>query len=442
MSRFDVVIIGGGPAGLMAAVQAAKTGASAVILEKNFDLGRKLLISGRGRCNFTNSEPDVQKFLSRYGNNGKFLNSAFSKFNNKDAEAFFNSINVPTVHERGGRIFPDESVKPDLKGGQIVLNALINLCKKYGVKIFRNSQVMSFDFNFNKDNKVNKITHVITSSDELECGSVIIASGGRSYPKTGSTGDGYDLAKRAGHNIIKTFPALVPLKIKEPWVRLASGCDLKNINLSVYKDNNKLAVRFGDMEFAAFGKSAGISGPIVMDLSSHVPDWLNNIEDENDTLELSLDLKPALTHEVLRNRIASDFNKFGSKTFAQVLRKLMPSKMISIILELSDVPHDKPAAYISSEEIDELARLLKDIRMTLNNNNHDCGLLGFSHAIVTRGGVDLKEVDPGTMRSKLCGNLYFAGEILDLNGPSGGFNLQICWSTGYVAGLSAGTACK
>ncbi|MBQ4419781.1 MAG: NAD(P)/FAD-dependent oxidoreductase, partial [Synergistaceae bacterium] len=170
------------------------------ILEKNPDLGKKLLISGRGRCNFTNSEPDVQKFLSRYGNNGKFLNSAFSKFNQKDAEAFFNSINVPTVHERGGRIFPDESVKPDLKGGQIVLNALINLCKKYGVKIFRNSQAMSFDFN-----KDNKITHVITSNDEIECGSVIIATGGRSYPKTGSTGDGYDLARRAGHILLKYF---------------------------------------------------------------------------------------------------------------------------------------------------------------------------------------------------------------------------------------------
>ncbi|MBR1418586.1 MAG: NAD(P)/FAD-dependent oxidoreductase [Synergistaceae bacterium] len=431
MRHVDVAVIGGGPAGLMAAIQAVKVGASVILIEKNLNLGEKLLISGRGRCNFTNSEPDVQKFLSRYSSsssNYKFLNSAFSKFNQKDAEAFFNSVNVPTVHERGGRIFPDESVKPDVKGGQIILNALLNLCKKYGVRILRRSPVIGFDIDNN-----NKIKRVITRDDEIECGSVIIATGGRSYPKTGSTGDGYSLASKLGHNIIKIYPALVPVKIKESWVKLASGCDLKNVNLSVYKAGEKIAVRFGEMEFAPFG----ISGPIVMDLSSHIPDWIEP-EDSDDVLQFSLDLKPALTHEVLRNRIASDFNKFGSKTFAQVLRKLMPSKIISIVLELSDVPHDKPAAYISSEEIHDLANLIKDIRMTLDNSNHDCGLLSFNHAVITRGGIDLKEVDPGTMQSKLCENLYFAGEILDLNGPSGGFNLQLCWSTGYVAGMSAG----
>ncbi len=428
MRYFDTIVIGGGAAGLMAAVQSAMLNKSTLIVEKNSELGEKLLISGRGRCNFTNAEPDIQKFLSRYGDKGKFLNSAFSKFSPADTVKFFNDNNVPTVQERGGRIFPDESVKPGIKGGQIVLNALYNLCKKYGVHILRRSPVKTLEIrNSLCDGKyVNRITRLITATEEIEGGNFIIATGGKSYPKTGSTGDGYILAKKAGHTIVKTWPALVPIKIKEPWIKLASGCDLKNVKLSVYKNSKKLDERFGEMEFTHFG----ISGPIVMDLSSFIPDWLS----DDGNLDFSLDLKPALSHETLRKRIANDFNKFGEKRFAAILRKFMPSKMIDLVLELSDVPHDKPVAYISGEEMDELTQLLKNIKFTLNNDNNDCGLFGFNHAVVTRGGVDLKEVDPATMRSKLCENLYFAGEILDLNGPSGGFNLQMCWSTGYVAG--------
>lgn len=433
MRYFDTIVIGGGAAGLMAAVQAAKLKQSVLLIEKNSELGEKLLLSGRGRCNFTNSEPDIQKFLSRYGEKGKFLNSAFSKFGPAETVKFFNENNAPSIIERGGRIFPDESIRPGVKGGQIILNALFNLCKKHGVHILRRSPVKTIEIKNEIKNgvKIKKIARVITSNEEIEGGRFIIATGGMSYPKTGSTGDGYALARKAGHKIIKTWPALVPIKIKEPWVKLGEGCNLKNVNLSVYKNSKKIVSRFGDMEFTHFG----ISGPIVMDLSSHVPDWLDG-ENNSGEINFSLDLKPALSHEVLKKRIASDFNKFGEKRFAAILRKLMPSEMINIILELSDVPHDKPAAYISKEEIDELARLLKDVRMTLNNNKNDCGLLGFDHAVITRGGVDLKEIDPGTMRSKLCENLYFAGEILDLNGPSGGFNLQICWSTGYAAGTA------
>ena len=412
MEKFNTLIIGGGAAGLMAAVRSASLGRKVAIAEKNHSVGEKVLISGRGRCNFTNAEPDINTFISKYGDNGKFLYSAFNKFSPADTVKFFNKIGVESVEERGKRIFPASG------GSQRVLDALIMQCKKFNVKIMRSTPVKALKV------KNSRVQYVITDNDEYTADKYIIATGGKSYPKTGSTGDGYDFARQAGHTVTKLFPALVPVRTKETWVKLASGCNLRNVRLNVILDNQKIDERFGEMEFTNFG----VSGPIVMDLSSHVPDWM----DGNRAVEFSLDLKPTLTHEILIERIKRDIKKFeGQRRFFGLVRSLVPAGMVKLILELSDVPHDKPVEYISDEEISELAYLLKDIRMNVN------GLWSFNNAVITRGGVKLDEIDPTTMKSKICENLYFAGEILDLNGPSGGFNLQICWSTGYVAGSEA-----
>lgn len=409
MEKFDTLIIGGGPAGLMAAIRASSFGQRVAVVEKNPSVGEKLLISGRGRCNFTNGEDDINAFISRYGDNGKFLYSAFSKFGPRQTLVFFANIGLEFVEERGKRIFPKEG------GSQKVLDRLLLECKKNNVKILRSSPVKALKL---KDGRVN---YIITDANEYSADKYIIATGGKSYPRTGSTGDGYDFARQAGHTITELYPALVPIRTRETWPKLASGCNLRNVRLHVLLDGKKCAERFGEMEFTNFG----VSGPIVMELSTHVPDWQKQCEE----LTLSLDLKPSLTHEILTGRVKREIAKFrGHKRFAGLVRMLVPAALVRLIIELGDIPHDKPIEYITDEEIADFVSLLKDIRMTVN------GLWGFNNAVVTRGGVSLKEIDPATMRSKLCDNLYFAGEVLDLNGPSGGFNLQICWSTGYIAG--------
>ncbi|MDY6400132.1 MAG: NAD(P)/FAD-dependent oxidoreductase [Synergistales bacterium] len=406
MEKFDTLIIGGGAAGLMAAIRAASLGQNVAIAEKNHSVGEKLLISGKGRCNFTNAESDINAFIAKYGDNGKFLYSAFSKFGPAETVNFFKKIGVESVEERGKRIFPASG------GSQRVLDALIMQCKKFNVKIMRSTPVKAVKV------KNSHIDRVITDNDEFTADKYILTTGGKSYPKTGSTGDGYIFAQQAGHTVTDLYPAIVPVRTRETWVKLASGCNLRNVRLNVILDGKKIDERFGEMEFTNFG----ISGPIVMDLSSHVPDWQGE-------LIFSLDLKPTLTQEILIERIKREIKNFyGHKRFFGLVRSLVPAQMVKLILELSDIPHDKPIEYISDEEILELVNLLKDIRMNIN------GLWSFNNAVVTRGGVSLKEVEPSTMKSKLCDNLYFAGEILDLNGPSGGFNLQICWSTGYTAG--------
>ena len=406
MEKFDTLIIGGGAAGLMAAARAASLGQNVAIAEKNHSVGEKLLISGKGRCNFTNAEPDLKTFISKYGDNGKFLYSAFSKFDPSDTVKFFRWIGVDSVEERGKRIFPT------VGGSQKVIDALLGQCKDFNVKIMRSTEVKALKV------KNSHIDYIVTDNNEYSADKYIIATGGKSYPRTGSTGDGYKFAQQCGHTITKLYPALVPVKTKETWVKLASGCNLRNVRLNVILNGEKIDERFGEMEFTNFG----VSGPIVMDLSSHIPDW------EGD-LEFSLDLKPTLTNEILTERIKREIQKSsGHKKFTGLVRTLVPADLVKLILELSDVPFEKPVEYISDEEISELVKLLKDIRMGVN------GLWSFNNAVVTRGGVNLKEIDPSTMKSKLCDNLYFAGEVLDLNGPSGGFNLQICWSTGYIAG--------
>ena len=414
VEHFDTLIIGGGPAGLMAAIRASSMGQKTAVIEKNRSVGQKLMLSGRGRCNFTNAESDIDVFVSRYGLNGKFLYSAFSKFGPLRTREYFSSIGVKFVEERGKRIFPTEG------GSQRVLDALLMQCRKNNVKIIRSTNVQSFKI------KKNHIEYVITNNDEYSAEKYILATGGKSYPKTGSTGDGYEFARRAGHTITPLYPSLVPVKTRETWPKLANGCDLRNVRVTVILDGKEITDRFGEMEFTNFG----VSGPIIMELSQYIPDWQVDDETGKPTeLQFSLDLKPSLRHEILVRRIEREIEEHaGRGRFAGLVRSLVPEKMVKLILELSDIPHDKPVEYISHREVLDTVEILKDIRMNVN------GLWSFNNAMVTRGGVSLKEVDASTMKSKICDNLYFAGEILDLNGPSGGFNLQVCWSTGYVAG--------
>ena len=409
MEKINTLIIGGGPAGLMAAVRASSLGQRVVIVEKNYSVGEKLLISGRGRCNFTNSEDDINTFIAKYGDKGKFLYSAFSRFGPRETILFFVNHGVNVIEERGKRIFPAEG------GSQKILDRLLLECKKGNVKILRNTPVKALRV------KNSRVDCVITEQDELRADKYIIATGGKSYPDTGSTGDGYIFAQQAGHTVTKLFPALVPVRTRETWPKLANGCNLKNVRLKVIRDGKEIDSRFGEMEFTNFG----VSGPIVMDLSSHIPEW----QEGSESLQFSLDLKPSLTQEILIERLNREITKSaGHKRFASLARSLVPKDLTRLILELSDIPSDKPVEYISDEEVAEFVALLKDIRMHIN------GLWSFKNAVVTNGGVSLKEIEPSTMKSKLCENLYFAGEVLDLNGPSGGFNLQICWSTGYAAG--------
>ena len=416
MQKFDVIVIGGGPAGLMSAYRASSLGKKVLLIEKNHMLGQKLLLSGRRRCNFTNALDDINEFIEHYGENGRFLYSAFSKFSPSDTLEFFKKNGVDYIVEHGKRVFPASG------GSQKVIDMFLRLFMQNNVNFHRLETVRAIKL------KNSLVDYVITDINEFSADKYIIATGGLSFPQTGSTGDGYKFAQQAGHTIIKTFPALVPVKTKETWVKLASGCNLVNVWLSVYLNGENVANRFGDMEFTNFG----LSGAIVMDLSSYIPDWLKT---KDDVLEFVIDLKHSLSHEVLVNRIKREIEKkpdegyeHSVKRFSSMLRSLVPGKLIRLIVELTDIPHDKPVKYLSDEEIEILAETLKSIKLNIN------GLWSYNNAIVTRGGINLKEVDPSTMRSKLCENLYFAGEALDLNGTTGGFNLQMCWSTGYVAG--------
>jgi len=418
MEHFDTIVIGGGPAGLMAAGRAAEVGERVLLVEKNDSLGEKLLLAGKRRCSITNAEPDMEVFLSRYGENGAFLREAASRFGPTEAMAFFNKNGIKTKVERGNRVFPhDEPAAAErLKdGAQRILDCLLLYCRKGKVRVLRKSPVRAMKL------KNNRIEYIVTGIEELSAGRYILATGGKSYPETGSTGDGYRFAAQAGHTIVEPTPAIVPVRTQESWVKLARNFRLRNIRLTVTVDGRKVAERFGEMDFTNFG----LSGPIVMDLGTSVLGWK-----KEGTVHFVLDMKSALSETDLLSRIELDFEKYSNRQFMDALVDILPRAMIPLFLELSDVPPDKLVEYISPEERQDFAHLLKNVTLTVTDT------LGFGHAIVTKGGVSLGEVDPAALRSKLCENLYFAGEILDLNGPAGGFNLQICWSTGYAAGES------
>jgi len=409
--KYDVAVIGGGPAGMIAAGRAGEIGARVVLVEKNKKLGRKLLITGKGRSNITKAEFNPKELVKKYGREGDFLLYPLSVFGVKETIEFFEKKGLKTKIERGKRIFPKSDRAQD------VLNILINYLKKSSVKVMTNYEVKEI---IKDKNGIAKV--VLSGGEEILAKNYIIATGGKSYPGTGSTGGGYKWAGELGHKINKLRPALVPLKIKESWPKLAQGLALKNIKLTVFQKSKKQDSRFGELLFTHFG----ISGPIVLDLSRAIGELL-----EKGEVKLVLDLKPALDFQTLDKRLQSDFSKYSQKLFKNSLSDLLPQKLIPIAVELSGINPSKKVNEITREERHKVAKLLKGLEMQVTS------LLGFETAIVTSGGVSLKEIDSKTMKSKLIENLYFAGEIIDLHGPTGGYNLQLCWSTGHLAGKSA-----
>ncbi|MFH1509781.1 MAG: NAD(P)/FAD-dependent oxidoreductase [Candidatus Nealsonbacteria bacterium] len=412
--KYDVAVIGGGPAGMIAAGRASEMGSSVILIERNNSLGKKLLITGKGRCNITQSKFEGKELADKFGREGRFLLYGFSIFGPKQVINFFENLNLKTKEERGGRIFPKSDRSSD------VLQVLRGYMIRNGVKILIGRSIKKI---IKKNNKIENV--VLENGEEIVADKYIIATGGKSYPVLGSSGNGFKWAESLGHTIVELNPALTPIKIKEKWVKLVQGLGLKNVSITVYQNNKKQDSRFGELLFSHFG----ITGPIVLDISKKVGELLKLVP-TNGEVKLVIDLKPALDFEKLDNRLQRDFLKFKKKLFKNSLNDLLPQKLIDIIVKLSGIDEDKVVNEITRIERHKLVKLFKELELT------PVDLLGFDKAIITSGGVSLKEVDGKTMKSKIIDNLYFAGEILNLDGPTGGYNLQVCWSTGYVAGNS------
>jgi len=407
-NKYNLVVIGGGPAGMIAAGRAAELGANVLLLEKKDYLGLKLLITGKGRCNITNAEEDLKKLISIYGPNGKFLYSAINKFSNQDVVNFFEKNGIRTKVERGNRVFPTSDDSKD------VLYVLKKYLKAGKVDIKLNSPVEKIILNKKQIEKI-----ILKNSEEIEADNFLIATGGKSYPGTGSTGDAYEWLKEMSHTVIDPYPALTPIIVKESIVKELEGLSLKNVEISIW-NKKKLNSEFGEAIFTA----NGLSGPIILNLSKIVRE--NDIKD----LKLKIDFKPALDFPTLDKRIQKDFAKQSNKQFKNSLDKLMPKKLIPVMIRLSGISVEKKINEITKEERKKLLKLLKEFELTIT------GLVGFNKAIITSGGVDIKEINPSTCKSKIIDNLYLAGEVLNIDGPTGGYNLQVAWSTGYLVGES------
>ncbi len=407
MSR--VIVVGGGAAGIMAAISAAMSGHSVSIYEKNERLGKKLYITGKGRCNLTNAS-DMENIMRHVISNPRFLYSAFDAWTNTDMMELVENAGCRLKVERGERVFPVSDKSID------VINALEGLLDKYNVEINLRTEVKSILI---EDGICKGV--LLNSGKKEYAGSTIVCTGGLSYKSTGSTGDGYIWARESGHTITKTFPSLVPLVIKEDICERLQGLSLKNVRLSITDGKKKLYDEQGEMLFTHFG----ISGPLVLSASSYVVKTLKERE-----LKLHIDLKPALSTEQLDNRIVRDFNNNLNKDFRNSLSELYPSKLIPVMVDLSEIDPYKKTNAVTKAERERLVKLTKNLELTITNAR------GYEEAIITKGGISTKDIDPKTMQSKLVSGLYFAGEVLDLDATTGGYNLQIAWSTGYLAGRS------
>jgi len=409
-SKLKVVVVGGGAGGMMAAGKAAQNGASVLLIEKNKRLGKKILISGQGRCNLTNTA-NIEEIINNFPGNGKFLYSALTNFSNLDLMAFFKERGVELKIERGGRVFPNSD-----SSGEIV-KALENYLAEQQVQILRGVSVVDIKTNGEKVEGV-----ILADSREILGDRVIIATGGASFPGTGSTGDGYNLAQRLGHSIVPIRPSLIPLEVKEEWAKDLQGLSLKNITVILQTTTGKkLAQAFGEMLFTHFG----VSGPIILTISRKAVDyWQKNYL----PLILKIDLKPALNKEKLDQRLQRDIVKFSNKQIKNGLGDLLPQRLIMPVINLAGINVDKVMHQITKEERRKIIDVLKGLQVTL------IGSRPLNEAIVTAGGVNVKEVNPQTMESKLIKGLYFAGEVLDIDGLTGGYNLQAAFSTGYTAG--------
>lgn len=403
-----VLVIGGGAAGMMAAYAAGMCGHEVTLLEQNEKLGKKIYITGKGRCNFTNASP-LEEIMQAVVSNPKFLYSAFYTFSNDAVMDFFENQGMPYKIERGSRAFPVSDHASD------VIRALERAMKEQNVRIRLHTQVRELLI---EDDKATGV--LLTNGDKIMADSLILATGGLSYPTTGSTGDGHTMAKNSGHKIVTPRPALVPLTTKEEYILRMQGLSLKNVSLKIKDEKRVIYDAFGEMLFTHFG----VSGPLVLSASSvlsrHFPR----------EYQAYIDLKPALSEEVLNERLLREFSERPNQHIKAVFQQLLPAKMIPVMIELSQISMDKPVNAITKEERRRLVGLFKAFPFTIT------GTRGFKEAIITQGGVSVKDIDPATMESKRIKDLYLVGELLDLDALTGGYNLQIAWSTGYLAGIS------
>ncbi|MFH1537040.1 MAG: NAD(P)/FAD-dependent oxidoreductase [Patescibacteria group bacterium] len=408
-NNYNLAVIGGGPSGMMAAGRAAEKGARVVLVEKNNQLGIKLLMTGGKRCNITNAEEDLQKLIKVYGKNGRFLYSALNKFSNKDVIDFFGKYGLKTKMEKDNRVF---TVSDNSKE---VVDCLEKYLKKNNVEIKYNSTVEKFIL---KNKKIVKA--ILKTGDEIVADNFVLATGGKSYPDSGSSGDAYKWLEQMGHTIVEPRPALTPIIVKEKIVKRLEGLSLKDAEVSLW-DKKKLCSYIGETVFT----SNGLSGPVILNLSKYVSEY--NSKDIN-KLKIKIDFQPELNYPALDLKIQKEFAEQKNKQIKNCLNKLLPNKLIPVIIELSEIEATKQINEITKIERKKLLKLIKEFEFSVQ------GVAGFNKAVITSGGVDLKEVDPKTMKSKIIDNLYFGGEILDIDGPTGGYNLQVAWSTGYLVG--------
>lgn len=404
-----VIVVGGGAAGMMAAIWSARNGNQVLLLEKNERLGKKLFITGKGRCNVTNG-CDVEELFGKVVTNHRFLYSSFYSFTNADTMDFFESLGLPLKRERGERIFPVSDHSSD------VIRVLTKEMDRLSVEVRLQTEVNSLIVDEGQIKGVRLKNGTTERAD-----SVVVTTGGMSYPSTGSTGDGFRWAKDAGHKVTELSPSLVPVHIKEDWCQKMMGLSLRNTGFKAMCGKKKIYEEQGELLFTHFG----ISGPVVLSFSAYAKKYLEK------GIQIYLDLKPAMSKEQLDGRILRDFKENINKQFKNSLDDLLPKKMIPIIIERSAISPEKKVNEITKEERTRLVNLLKEFDLTVT------GLGQWKEAIITKGGIAVKEIDPGTMESKLVKGLFFAGEILDLDALTGGYNLQIAWSTGYLAGQNA-----
>jgi hypothetical protein len=407
--NIDVIVIGGGASGLMAAGRAAELGATVLLLEKMGRVGIKLALTGKGRCNLTNGG-DLQSFIENYRHNGKFLHNVFSRFFNQDLISFFHKRGLPTVEERGKRVFPASNRAQD------VVRVLKEYCASLGVKTLLHTDARAIL----QEN--GRVVGVRTDSGTLLASRVILATGGASYSQTGSTGDGYRMAQELGHTLIPIRPSLVPLETEEGHIRDLQGLSLKNVRATLLSSGRKVEEEFGEMLFTHFG----ISGPIVLTLSGPAVE-----EFPRGRVELSIDFKPALTHERVNQRLLREFQAGGRKKIRNIMANLLPQRMVPVFLQRGEVPPEKKGAEIQAGTRRRMVDLLKDWRLTLRRARP------LMEAIVTAGGVSVKEIQPSTMESRIVRGLHFCGEVMDIDGKTGGYNLQAAFSTGWAAGEAA-----
>lgn len=406
----QIIVIGGGAAGMMAAIAAAGAGASVTLLEQNEKTGKKIFITGKGRCNLTNA-CDQEDFFDNVISNGKFLYSAFYQMDNYSVMKFFEDAGCPLKKERGERVFPVSDHSSD------VIAALNRQMAEKSVKVRLHTRVKEI---LKTESDITGVR--LADGKVLKADAVIIATGGRSYESTGALGDGYGFAREAGHVVKEIKPALVPFAVKESWCMELQGLSLKNVAVTLKNEKKKIYEGFGEMLFTHFG----VSGPLILSASSHYAKKLYGMP-----ALLIIDLKPALTKEQLDKRLLKDFEENKNRQFKNSLDGLFPSKLIPVMVKLSGIVPEKKVNEITKEERVGLVECIKNFTLTVT------GTRGFQEAIITQGGVHVKEINPSTMESKLVKGLYFAGEVLDLDAVTGGFNLQIAWSTGYLAGISA-----